>query len=212
MKITRTPNGGDASRLGQDDDLRVRAGKPYRPLTHPQSEVLRLLQAKVWTGQWVWRNHSTTRRILDALVEKGLVHRIHRPRKPAEPSYQITQQGEQMLQRLEKRGTIFLEIPVPRDALAQCEGLDLMPARYERIPARAPYISYQPLRRNLRGETERRESVWSARIKPGTETDQAPVKEVGNYKTPGRALVGLLLYLNAAHDGPVAASGNASRA
>ena len=198
MSKTRKPGGGKASRPAQEDGRRVRRGNPYRPLTQAQSEVLRLLQSKAWTGQWIWRNHSTTRRVLESLVGRGLVQRRSRARKPSEPIYQISPMGEAMLQRTEKRGLIFLEIPSDRAMLVQCCDLDVVPSTYAKIPSGAAYITHQPWRMNLRGELEERVSAWSVRIKPSAQqrADGFAPRELGSYKTPQRALLGLLLYLS----------------
>ena len=142
----------------------------------------------------MWRNYSTTQRVLDGLVSKGLVLRRAAANDADGPHYEISLDGQDLLRRLAIRQSIYLQAMDDEEAIKQCESLDLITLRYDKLPAGAPYICYQPWRLNLRMDMEATTSAWRARIKPVS--PNADINEVGAYKTPRRALDGLMLYLS----------------
>jgi diketogulonate reductase-like aldo/keto reductase len=66
----------------------------YRSLTDNQRFLLKaLVQHKVWYGGcgWIWSNNSTTMRMLDSLVKRGLAEKVgvteYRPTETANRTF-----------------------------------------------------------------------------------------------------------------------------
>ena len=58
------------------------------PLTENQAGILESIAARPWPGSgWTWSNNSTTERLLDALVAKGLVAKTEQGFGPRRASY-----------------------------------------------------------------------------------------------------------------------------
>jgi len=80
-----------------------------RPLGENQWYVLKsLAENGPYPGGWMWTNHSTTIRLLDSLVRRGLATRTEKtrtigsgPRAPQEPYgyYEISQAGREELSK-----------------------------------------------------------------------------------------------------------------
>jgi DNA-binding PadR family transcriptional regulator len=67
-----------------------------RPLGSIQRHVLTSLEREPWPGGWIWENASTTARVLDSLVKRGLAsHTDGGPYRRGR--YRITEAGKEAL-------------------------------------------------------------------------------------------------------------------